>query len=268
MNSLKIVDDKRNFKKKINSYLKNESLLGVDLVQFISDLKFSCYDVYVIGGFIRNVLNEDPIRDIDLMVSVNNIDEITHLFPTKSSRNRLGGYKLFFSKIQVDLWTITENWATKNKLIHSRYDLTKEIAKGVFFNFDSLVYALNANRLHCYYYNKCVETGMLDIILYNKKYIMSNPTRVANVLRAFYLNEKYGLKYSIKLAIYINNIISYYKSRHINLYKLFREYLVKYSKYSDYLNNSVLKKHIVSDYFLNGDKTESLTQNNLPFFGN
>lgn len=242
MIQLKVIEDKRRFKKEINKFLKDETILGQDTLFFINELKKHT-NVFVIGGGLRNIANEENVRDLDIIIS--DIDDKFLLDNFDSTLNRHGGYKIKFKKMVVDLWTVGQNWATKNELIYTKHTLTRELAKGTFFNFDSLVYSINSNILECKYYNQCALNNELDIIVYNQNYLYKNPTVYANILRAFFLKEKYGLNFSKKLSQYIRDNIRYYQYKEdLDILFIFRDYLETYPKYKNIIDKSVLERNI------------------------
>ncbi|TMI94624.1 MAG: hypothetical protein E6H08_08420 [Bacteroidetes bacterium] len=199
----------------------------------------------MIGGVIRNLANNEPVRDIDMIYT--NINAL-ELIKNKSdyTSNRLGGTKIKLKKINVDLWPLAENWATKKGLIDTKYALTKELAKGTFFNFDSLVYSINSNVLKCELYNECLKKKELDIIIHDSRYMYQNPTREANIVRAFYLQEKYDLSFSKKLIYYIQENIRYFFYTEEDVFKLFDSVLKKYPKYRNVITTTLLKKYVKS----------------------
>src|SRR5205809_3869481 len=168
MIQLNQIKDKRVFKKKVNFFLRNSPTIGLDAVLLIEYLR-NHSNIFLIGGVIRNLANNEPVRDIDMIYT--NINAL-ELIKNKSdyTSNRLGGTKIKLKKINVDLWPLAENWATKKGLIDTKYALTKELAKGTFFNFDSLVYSINSNVLKCELYNECLKKKELDIIIHDSRY--------------------------------------------------------------------------------------------------
>jgi hypothetical protein len=242
MSRLLLVKDKVGLKKSVNTVLKNSDVLDSEAVIFISNLKKEAREIYLVGGCIRNILHNEPIRDIDLIVVIDSSkrESLSSLFPRKVVSNRLKGYKLIFDAIQIDVWPIEENWASKNGLIAKKYQLTREISKGAFYNFDAITYSLKSNILDCYFYNQCILKNELDIILHDRKYISSNPNKIANVLRAFYLMDRYGFNLSYKLCLYIDQQIEYYKTMNNDIVALFNSCLEKYPKYYPFLNRKKL----------------------------
>jgi hypothetical protein len=251
------VKDKAQLKKNINGILKNAEIIGSDAVSFIQKLK-NLSEVYIIGGALRNVLNKEAIRDIDIIVGNVIESNILDLLPKKPIVNRLGGIKLRLSKITIDFWPVTENWANKRKLIYTEHILIDEIAKGTFLNFDSIVYGLRANVLNCRYYNKCVKTRTLDIIKHNKKYVYTNPNRTANIMRAFYLRGKYGLSFSPFLSEYISLQVFSLNYEHSDIRAHFKKAFEAYPKYHDYLSQRQLFDEIGKTLELNRGRTPRL----------
>jgi hypothetical protein len=253
MRNLYELKNKTSVKKTLNAILKNSAIIGPDAVDLISELRKET-EVYLIGGFIRNVLHGENIRDIDMILNapIKQNQRILKLFPDNFKLNRLGGAKLKLSKVSVDLWSVNENWANKKNLIATEHIQINEIAKGTFFNFDSIVYSLNSNVLNCYYYNKCVTSRTLDIIKHVRKYIYTNPNRAANIIRALYLNEKYRLKFSSFLEEYIQIQMRSISFEHIDVLAYFSSVLKAYPKYGDYLSNEKLIDRI--DRYIKKDK--------------
>lgn len=118
---------------------------------------------------------------------------------------------------------------------------------GTFFNFDSLIYSINSNVLVCDYYNRCVKSKILDIIIGNPKYMYQNPTVHANILRAFFLREKYALNFSNKLNHYLKLNLRYQYHQDPEILVAYKSYLNTYPKYKELLNEKKLKKYF-SEY--------------------
>jgi hypothetical protein len=242
---LKTIGNKAALMKQIDLALGDESAIGEDAVKF---LKIVCdiRRVYLLGGAIRSVHHNEQIRDVDILLDrpISHEKKFMQYLPYKIQRNRLGGFKCKFTKVQVDLWTIESNWAYKLRLIKRGSISAKEIAKGSFYNFDSLVYALNDKYLECTYYNKCVRSMLLDIVKHSTRYIATNPIRAGNILRAIYLRRKYKLKFSYFLEKYIQDQLNYIRLADKNVGDFFVRVLNTYPKYRDCLNNIVVRREI------------------------
>ena len=204
-------------------------------------------EFYFVGGFIRDFINQKSSRDIDV-ISVASSDSIQGLLNSLHIpyiKNRHNGYKLSFSFIEMDLWSISDNWAFTNKFVKSDPNEVRSISRGSFYNFDSLVFAFISQNLSVEYYNSCVTTKTLDILQKNNKYQGRNPTREANILRAFYIHDKYGLVFSQNLNDYIYEHLNYFDRKYGNMVDRLWEFLFKYPKYRTVLDRNILLKNCV-----------------------
>ncbi|MBX2980928.1 MAG: hypothetical protein KF905_16695 [Flavobacteriales bacterium] len=239
------IDDKWVLKASISDLLADPTRIGEDAVALINLLGFS-KELYLVGGAIRDVHSGSSPRDLDFILSDPFPEDCLHMAERIGpySKNRLGGLKFKLSTIEVDLWSLSQNWANRERVVRTKNALTKEIAKGNFLNYDGLVFAAKSNILECSYFNKCIDSSELDIIRHSHKYAYSNPNRLANVLRAFYLSRKHRFSFSDYLTEYI--------SRQLHSFHLERDdtlaYLLsgveKYPKYADLLTRLVLEEYI------------------------
>lgn len=97
---------------------------------------------YVVGGFIRDLVNERESRDLDIILKMSEkrIDQLLVESELNYTTNRFGGVKITLDNFQIDLWSIENNWSFKNKLIKlNEQKIVDNIASGSFYNFDSLV---------------------------------------------------------------------------------------------------------------------------------
>lgn len=198
-------DIKKEFFKHFNLLLEREMVLKIFFYQI-----FLRGTAYIVGGYFRDFLQYRESRDIDIIVDVTNdylIDVITELkLPHKI--NRHNGIKISLSTIEIDIWSIENNWAFKNKLVKlNEDDKLNSIAKGCFYNYDSLVINLNNFNFNTKYYKKFLETRELDILQLNSVYKNLNPTTEANILRAFFLKYNYGIEYSENTINYLLKMI-------------------------------------------------------------
>lgn len=245
MSKLRRVTNKVDFKKKINAFLKDSDGIGSDAIELLAAIK-KLTNIYLIGGALRNVLHEEQVRDLDFIVTCPISESLISVLPKGHKVNRMGGVKVNLRLITFDLWSVNDNWANRKKLINTEHIHISEIAKGTFYNFDSIVYSLNSNVLHCSFYDKCVNTGILDIIKHNRRYIYTSPNRAANVIRAFYLRRKYGLTFSQFLTDYMSLQINSLSYEHLDLVGYFKSVLRAYPKYSDHLTPAALESEIVA----------------------
>ena len=225
------------------------------LALFIKEpiLKKVIYDIfqygtaYVVGGYFRDFLNNKDSRDVDIIVDIKDIKLIDIIQRTgcKYYQNRHKGIKLDLGGITVDLWSLENNWAFKNGLVKlNDNDKLKSIAKGCFFNYDALVINLKDYKYNAEFYLDFQNNGILDILQKTNRYKNLNPTPEANIVRAFYIKEKYNIKFS-------ENLIKYIVLKTIALTDRYKDGLLRilnvkenYEKYQD-LDNVKLIRDII-----------------------
>lgn len=116
-------------------------------------------------------------------------------------------------KISIDLWSLENNWAFKNKLVKlNENNKLFSIAKGCFFNFDSLVINLHNYTYNIKFYKEFLNRRTLDILQKSSIYKNLNPTIEANIIRAFFIKQKYDILFSTELIEYIVK-----KTEHLSL---------------------------------------------------
>ena len=162
---------------------------------FIMNL-MNCYDLYLFGGGVRDILNNnlEHVRDLDFVIKSKNNEEINleNYIPNNITfkKNRFNGYKIYFDNLIIDIWDIKNTWAFKSNLLD---DSVENLLDSVYLNIDSLLYYLNENK----YVNNCDKTykkiKQLDIIL------EKTPCEKLNLLRAIIYKNKYSLKISNNL---------------------------------------------------------------------
>jgi hypothetical protein len=203
--TLKNITDIKEFK---NDFFKQFEKLSKENIRLFKLIYETCSktNVYIIGGFLRSVVNHENPRDIDVMFNTGNnfIESLIKEYDLTFSKNKLGGYKILLNSIVVDIWTVESNWAFKYNLLKGENDekIIKRIADGTFFNYDSLVFDLYTKKLSVANYNNCVLKNELDILRKTSKYKYNNPGKINNVLRAFYIRNKTGLEFSYNLCEY------------------------------------------------------------------
>lgn len=194
---------------------------------------------YIVGGYFRDFLNNKESRDIDILVEVNNdkLYEIIYNSDIKYSINRHGGVKIYFEKTTVDIWSFENNWAFRNDLVKlNENDKLNSIAKGCFFNYDSLVINLHTYNLSIHNYSSFISEKKLDILYKSPLYKNLNPTKEANILRAFYLKKKYGIKYTLNTKNYLKQIIAEVRDNGLDIVNILEDTMNKYPKYKYFLS--------------------------------
>ncbi len=219
------------------------------------DFKYFLHEVfvegtaYVVGGFLRDLANHKEPRDLDIILKISSgmIADLLSSSHLNYKLNRFGGAKIYFDNFQVDLWSIENNWSFKNKLvkINEQY-IVDNIAVGCFYNFDSLVINVHSLELCTKFYNECIANRTLDILQKNDNYKKLNPTIEANILRAFYLHEKFGLQYSANCKDYLIRRLLFLMDNHNSILNQLIKIREQYSKYAQELTDEVLENNINS----------------------
>lgn len=233
---LKVIEDKQIFKKKFTNKFRNILLDFPEFNEFIMNL-FVYGTAYIVGGFLRDAINDKASRDLDMMVSVphSTLESLLNHSKLKYSINRMLGIKINMKNFEVDIWSIDNNWAFRNSLIKRNDDyILDNISDGCFYNFDGLVINIHTNNFRCHHYNDFVRNKKLDIIQKNNFYKLKNPTVEANILRAVYLNTLYGVDITPNC---MNYLIKMFRNVEMNydLKDRLNFYLNKYSKYQNLL---------------------------------
>jgi hypothetical protein len=194
-------------------------------------------------------LNGKNSRDIDVIVDVSSarLLEIIESSNCSFTTNRHGGIKVVFDKIHLDIWSIQDNWAFKNNLVTlNEEDKLKSIAKGCFYNFDSLVINLHNFSYNLQYYNDFKVSNTLEILQSRPIYKNLNPTVEANILRAFYIKYKFNSSYSLNTYQYlINTVGALNDDVKINSFQRLMETREKYPKYNE-LTDELIMQYLVN----------------------
>lgn len=226
-------------KKSLSSYRAANPLLS----QIMERLELSG-DIYIVGGYIRNVCLGGKVRDIDLMVDMDSakLHNIVKDSGSLYTYNRHGGMKLYTDSVVADIWTMNENWAFKTNSVSLRDDAKlNSIAQGCFYNFDSLVVRLRDYRYNFKYFEEFLNTRKLDI-LKDANYQARNPMLEANILRAFYIKKEYGITFSDRVNKYIFDEIVNLDMYGFNVWERIAIYKEKYPKYKSLDFDSIKKE--------------------------
>lgn len=180
----------------INSHIKPNEPANCFLSQLMS-----VSWVYLFGGGVRDFLdgNFEEIRDLDFVVRSKSkyLVNIEKYIPKdkniKFTKNRFGGYKIFFDSLIIDIWNMEDTWLFKKH----RIKISEEnLINSVYLNIDALLYLLNKKE---YLYDcdknyiKIKKSKLLDIKS-NK-----TPYEELNLLRALVFKKKYSLVLSNEL---------------------------------------------------------------------
>ncbi len=235
-------------------------------LHFSSELQnnpeFKCllYDIfvygsaYVVGGYFRDFLNSKKSRDLDIIIDLDNnkLLEIINESKCEYSINRHRGIKLQFDNLVVDMWSIENNWAFKKELVKlNDNDKLNSIAKGCFYNFDSLVINLHTFNLNIQNYLSYIDNRTLDILQKSPIYKNLNPTTEANILRAFYLKQIDQIQFSTNTKKYLIDKIGQLRDNGYNPIDVLKHTQIKYPKYQNCLNEKILETMIKDLYSAN-----------------
>jgi hypothetical protein len=234
---LNLIEDKILFKKLFASRFREVLKEHPDFYEFIMNL-LVYGTAYVVGGFVRDSINDKKSRDLDMIASVSH-SQLTDLLKKSKldySVNRMLGIKIKLKQFEVDIWSIDNNWAFRDAVVKRNEDyLLDNISDGCFYNYDGLVINIHTNNFRCNHYNDFVKNKHLDIIQKSESYKSKNPTIEANILRAIYLNELFGVNITPNCMSYLVKMISNV-SENYNLEDRLNIYLIKYEKYKKVLS--------------------------------
>ena len=204
---------------------------------------FMVGSAYVVGGYFRDFLLSKSSRDVDIItdLSPNQLISLVSNSNVNFKINRHGGIKISLSQIEIDIWTIDNNWAFKNNLVKlNENDILNSIAKGCFYNFDSLAINLHTFNYTIKYYSECLSKNELNILQENSLYQNLNPSIEANILRAIFLSKTYNLKYSLNTINYLFSKIGFIADNFNNPLERILIVREQYPKYSIIQENDIL----------------------------
>lgn len=252
----KPVDIKKNFQVKFRKLLQEEPILHRLMLEI-----FVYGTAYVVGGYLRDFLNNNSSRDIDIIVDLDNVKllDIIDDIGISHEKNRHGGVKLHLTKTVVDLWSLENNWAFKNKLVKlNEDDKISSIAKGCFFNYDSLVINLHNYSYNIKYYKDFHYNNKLDILQKSSVYKNLNPTTEANIIRSIFLKLKYDVELTENTVEYITKKFSNIKHQYHDGFQRIIDVKSKYPKYKE-LKDEILKTELLKIIEQNKQKTDQLS---------
>ncbi len=206
---------------------------------------------YIVGGYFRDFLNSKPSRDIDIIVDLDNdrLIKIIQISNVEFSINRHKGIKLHFDNIDVDMWSIENNWAFKNQLVKlNENEKLNSIAKGCFYNYGSLVINIHTLNMNIKNYSNYILDKKLDILQKSSVYKNLNPTTEANILRAFYLKKVNRIEFSSNTKWYLIHKIGEISDAEINPLEKLEITKSKYKKYQDELTSREIQQYIKELY--------------------
>lgn len=234
---LSLIEDKILFKKLFATRFREVLKEHPEFYEFIMNL-FVYGTAYVVGGFVRDSINNRESRDLDMITSIshNQLEDLLKNSKLSYSVNRMLGVKIELNNFEVDIWSIDNNWAFRDAVVKRNEDyILDNISDGCFYNYDGLVINIHTNNFRSNHYNDFVKNRQLDIIQKSKSYKSKNPTIEANILRAIYLNEVFGVNITPNCMSYLVKMISNV-SENYDLKERLNIYLNKYKKYKKVLS--------------------------------
>lgn len=160
----------------------------------------------LIGGAIRDVINNKQPRDIDLILNIDNekvFEKIIYENKIIYKKNNFNGYKLFFDNICYDIWLLNNHYSFKESYYKKNI---KNIKDTTFFNYDSLMFDVREQYLEMSYYEQCVKDKLIDLVG-KDQVVNNNPTPVMNIAKAFKIKKETDYNLSEKLIDYIIRFI-------------------------------------------------------------
>lgn len=228
------ISNNRLQKKKFQKHFLKLKSFNQDFNFFLIEVFMATQNIFIVGGFIRDFINNKDSRDLDIIVDIEHLQllKILKELECDFSINRHNGIKINFKKIEVDVWTIKNNWAFRNNLIKFNEDYILEgIANGCFYNFDSLVVNIANYSSNIKNYIDFIEKKELSILRKKNKYKSENPTIEANILRAFYIRKIFKIKYSDDTRKYLIDKVAHLNDKYGSSISRLELMKKQYSKY-------------------------------------
>ncbi len=164
-------------------------------------------DLFLIGGSIRDLAHSKKPRDLDFVID-GPIEKISSELSQNCCfiTNKYGGLKLRLSdNLTCDLWSLKDHWVFKERILRIA---PQNIQNGTFYNFDSLVYNLRDRSIFLDHFNHSIETKTLDILGDDPVFVHHNPQPDSSIVKAFYVSDQFGLKFSERVFEFINSWIT------------------------------------------------------------
>lgn len=236
------IDIKKDFQAHFLLHMGRENLMPFFYEIFIYGT------AYIVGGYFRDFICNRKSRDIDIIVDITNetLLEIIKASKINYQQNRHGGIKLLLKNLEIDIWSIENNWAFKNNLVKlNEIDTLNSIAKGCFYNYDSPVINLHNFSYNLRYFKDFLETNKLNILQERSIYKNLNPTTEANILRAFYLKDILRITFTKNTFNYLNQKIRHLEDKYgVEYLNILVNIKSKYPKYNN-LSIEKLKGYIL-----------------------
>ncbi len=235
---LQAIENYTEFKEKITAKVQNTLNINREFSDFFDKL-INCGAVYIVCGYIRDIVFNKRSRDLDVIINISykEMEDIMKSSNVNYITNRLNGIKIALNDMDIDLWSIENNWAFETNTVVKNEDYVLDsLANGCFYNYDTLVLNMLTKKLNVRHFNKFIITNKLDIIQKNNRYKVLSPRIEGNILRAFYIKRLLKSDYTTNCNNYLLARIGYLNDKYKSAINRLLECKEKYQKYDEVLN--------------------------------
>lgn len=178
----------------------------VHLLRVMFQNRIRCF---LIGGAIRDAINDKSPRDLDIVLFDDNDKRLANVLTDEGivyRRNAFHGYKLIFENTSIDVWLLKDHYVFRNNI----YKANREnILKSTLINYDSLIYDLNKGILYSEYYDECLNNKVIDFVG-KKKIIEANPKPILSIIKVMLIKRDKDFQFSDKVKKYIAEQFMHY----------------------------------------------------------
>lgn len=116
---------------------------------YIAKIISNLAQVYLVGGAIRDLMYGKFPKDFDFVVLRNSnkefILQVFEKFNIKYELNKLGGFKINYNNMMIDIWT------------------TEDLFESIQYNLDGLLYNLNSKMMISLTFDDFKNNGLIEI---------------------------------------------------------------------------------------------------------
>ena len=208
--------DKIKLKILLNKYLQKSHYLKL----LIDTFELNNYSYGIVGGFVRDCLLNNDIRDIDIIVDVK-FEEILYLlnkYNIKYKHNTFKGLKIYDKNadIIIDLWSLSDHRPFTQGYFEKSW---KNIPRSNYTNDGGCVWLPIENKLYLGKTKQLIKNKIVDF--YDLHFFqinnIDNKHITATKLLNYYTNDRFKLSKSC--IIFLKKYLS--KQRHVTSVKRF-----------------------------------------------
>lgn len=129
-------------------------------------LDFFSSNVFLCGGALKDLMLGDKIKDLDFVVFCEDdfeIKEFIEKYNLSFTKNRMGGYKIFYNDLVIDIWNSINLYTC------------------IEYNYDALFYDIKNNRLISFGFFECIETENIIKLNYFNNLKKSEKLRIEKI---------------------------------------------------------------------------------------